>query len=115
MDGQLPLFAGLRRPALRRFALALVGAGLAFGLSGCEADRLAQLDERMTAVEAKAEAADKRAKAAEALASQTQPIVQPDPAPQTDLDGGAEDEGPGIVIENGEEVPQPPMADNGKG
>lgn len=114
MTAYAPLFARSQRSHPRRFALAAASATLVFLLSGCEVQRVGVLEERVTAVEAKAEAADKRAKAAEALAAQSQPVVQPEPAPQTDLDGSADDlaetpdEGSDVI--NGD----PPMANNGQ-
>lgn len=120
MDGYLNLFARPRgnaphRLALRRLGLMTAAAGMALALSGCDVQRVNALEERVTAVEAKAEAAEKRAKAAESLASQTQPIVQPEPAPPTDLDANADEGGYEPVNEGDGPGEPPPMADNGKG
>lgn len=113
MSSHVPLFAPFQRSIARPLALAAASAALTFLLSGCEVKRFGELEERVTAVEAKAESAEKRAKAAEALAAQTQPIVQPEPAPQTDLDGNADDQAEtpdeGSDVQNGD----PPMANNG--
>ncbi len=114
MDEQPPSFAKPRSSVPRGFVLVTAAAGLALGLSGCDGPRVGVLEERLTAVEAKAESADKRAKAAEALASQTQPIMQPEPAPQNDLDANTEDGYEPVNEGDGPGEP-PPMADNGKG
>lgn len=116
MDEHHSLAAEPRRSTARRLALASAAAGLAFVLSGCDIDRISALEERVTAVEAKADAAEKKAKAAESLAAtnQPQPIVQPDPVPQNDINPGDDD--PGASIDDGgDPPPPPPMADNGKG
>lgn len=114
MDRQPSLFAGPRGFAPRRVVLvsALAASGLL--LSGCEQQRVAKLEERLTHVEAKADSAEKRAKSAEALASQTQPIVQAEPPPPTDLDPNADDAYEPVNENDGPGEP-PPMADNGKG
>lgn len=99
----------------RRLALASAATGLALLLSGCDVDRVSALEERINQVEAKAEAAEKRAKAAQALAAtnQSQPIVQPDPAPITDDNADADSSDNNI--NDGSDAQPPPMADNGKG
>jgi hypothetical protein len=115
MDGQHPHFANLRDLIPRRVALSSAAAALALLLAGCGDQRVDALEQRLNSVEAKADAADKRAKSAESLATQTQPIVQPDPAPQNDLDPNEQDAGDGSVPDGGDpDVPPPPMADNGK-
>ena len=58
--------------------------------------------------------AEKGAKAAEARTSQTQPIVEADPPPPTDLDPNADDAYEPVNENDGPGEP-PPMADNGKG
>ena len=113
MSRNVPLFSPSQRSNARRLALAAASAALAFLLSGCEVQRVGELEERVTAVEAKAESAEKRAKSAEALAAQTQPIVQPEPAPQTDLDGSADDMAETPDEGSDEQNGDPPMANNG--
>lgn len=114
MDRQPPLFARPRGFTPRRVVLVSAMAASGFLLSGCEPQRVAKLEERLTQVEAKADSAEKRAKSAEALASQTQPIVQPEPAPPSDLDPMADDAYEPVNENDGPGEP-PPMADNGKG
>lgn len=96
--------------------MALAASGLVLALSGCDGQRVDKLEERVKLVEAKAEAADKRARTAEAIVSETQTISQPDPAPQTDLDAANDDSADQPADAGGDpEVAPPPMADNGKG
>ncbi|MFM9936102.1 MAG: hypothetical protein ACKVOL_07865 [Novosphingobium sp.] len=116
MDATHSLFAPLRGLAPRRVALALAASALALALSGCDGQRVDKLEERVKLVEAKADAADKRARTAEAIVSETQTISQPDPAPQTDLDAASDDNADQSVDVGGDpDVVPPPMADNGKG
>lgn len=114
MDRQHPFFARPRGFSPRRVVLASAVAASGLFLSGCEQQRVAKLEERLTQVEVKADSAEKRAKSAEALATQTQPIVQPEPAPPTDLDQVADDAYEPVNENDGPGEP-PPMADNGKG
>ena len=115
MDGAYPPLAAMRGCIVRRVTMALAAATAALLLSGCDAQRIDKLEERVTVVEAKAAAAEKRARTAEAIVSETQTISQPDAVPQNDLSPRNEDT-PDQSNDNGEgEAPPPPMADNGKG
>lgn len=121
MDEQHTLFAtkpdiAPRTERARRIALAIAAAGIALLLCGCDnSQRVDQLEQRVNEVEAKANAADKRARTAEALAAETQPIVQPDPAPQNELDADNPDDPNGQSDSNDSDAgPPPPMADNGR-
>jgi hypothetical protein len=117
MDGLYTPLAAMRGRILCRVTMALAAATAALLLSGCDTQRIDKLEERVTAVEAKAAAAEKRAKTAEAIVSETQTISQPDAVPQNDLNP-SNDDTPDQSNNNGEgegEAPPPPMADNGKG
>ena len=117
MDGLYTPLAAMRGRILRRVTMALAAATAALLLSGCDTQRIDKLEERVTAVEAKAAAAEKRAKTAEAIVSETQTISQPDAVPQNALTP-SNDDTPDQSNNNGEgegEAPPPPMADNGKG
>ncbi|WP_295531107.1 hypothetical protein [Novosphingobium sp. Chol11] len=90
MDRPIPLAA----PAAFRFA-AWAGP-FALLLTGCTDQRVAQLEERMAAVEIKAEAAEKRSKVAESIASRSadspQVVELPPPSddnPNDEGDSGA--------------------------
>jgi hypothetical protein len=125
MDEQSPLFARSRatsqRSITRRFARRITlaatsvapAAALLLLLAGCSEDRVQQLEERVKLVEAKADSADKRSKAAEAMAADTPQIAQPEPVPQTDLASSEED--PATDVNgDGDPAAPPPPADNGK-
>ena len=114
LSARLP---GIRQGIIapRRVAGASAAAMFALLLSGCDAQRVNQLEERVAQVEAKADAAEKRSKTAESLAVQSQPqaISQPEPVPQNDLDSTSDDVA-GPADDSVSNDAPPPMADNGK-
>jgi len=79
----------------RRLSLPLLAiAALSIGLGGCSSDaKVDKLEQRLVQVEAKADAAEKRAKAAEAFAAsnapQPFPTPEADPGPDGDGDSGS--------------------------
>ncbi|MEO0032541.1 MAG: hypothetical protein RIS94_2299 [Pseudomonadota bacterium] len=84
--------ARLLRP-VRALALPLLGFA-ALSLGGCgDSERVTQLEQRLANVEAKADAAEKRAKAAESFAARNAPQPFPadngDTGPSVDLDPDA--------------------------
>lgn len=83
------------RTLRRRLSLPLLAAAtLAMGLGGCSSSaKVDELEQRLVQVEAKADAAEKRAKAAESFAARNapQPFPTPeaDPGPNPDGDSGS--------------------------
>ena len=86
MDKLKPPAVTARRAARSTFRFAALTGGLMILLSGCTDQRTAQLEERLTAVETKAEAAEKRSKSAEAIAlrSTDSPPAMEVPPPTND-------------------------------
>ncbi len=87
------LAAPARPAAPASFRLVTLAGGIALLLGGCTDQRIAQLEERLAAVEIKAESADKRAKAAESLATrsvESPPVVEL-PPPSDDTPDGEEE------------------------
>lgn len=86
------------RPLLPRLALVLPVLLVSACGQGSSASN-AELEQRLAAVEAKADAAEKRAQAAEQLAAQhpATAVVNNAPPPEIGDDGGNGDEGPQIL------------------